>query len=168
MNIEPMHEKELVRLCGLMVDGQLGDADTQHLSELLSADASARAFYRSYMDAHARLLLHYEPVPVLHEPTEEPVRRLVGKRKPHTRPTSWWQVSAAALLLLITGLNVIQSAGNLEAARGLTTPQTTRMTDADARRLAEEIGGLTPSDVKRIAILNSRREGMLMLPVSRR
>lgn len=62
MTTEPNDEKELLRLCGLMVDGQLDETDRQSLSVLLSADASARAFYRSYMDAHARLLLHYAPV----------------------------------------------------------------------------------------------------------
>ncbi|MHC4407047.1 MAG: hypothetical protein ACYTG0_46130 [Planctomycetota bacterium] len=59
MTTEPNDEKELLRLCGLMVDGQLDETDRQRLSALLSADASARAFYRSYMDAHAGLLLHY-------------------------------------------------------------------------------------------------------------
>lgn len=74
MSAESNNENELLRLCGLMVDGGLEDADMESLSELLSTDAAAREFYRGYMDVHARLLLHFEPVPDFDEPVAEPVR----------------------------------------------------------------------------------------------
>ncbi len=74
MNTDTNHENELLRLCGLMIDGRLEDADVERLSELLGTDASAREFYRGYMDVHARFLLHFEPVPDSNEPIEEPVR----------------------------------------------------------------------------------------------
>lgn len=167
MNAESNNEKELLQLCGLMVDGGLDDADMQRLSELLTSDASAREFYRSYMDAHARLLLHYEPVPVLDEPLEEPVHQLAAARERLGHRSSSLQFVAAAALLLMTGLNVIQSAGNREAARR-PTPQMTRVTDSESRRLAEEIDGLTPNAVKRTGFLSSQRDWMLMLPIPRR
>ncbi len=147
----------------LMVDDGFGDPDMQRLSELLTSDASARAFYRSYMDAHARLLLHHEPVPVLDEPIEKPADQLAADREPLR--SSWWQFAAAAVLLLMTGLNVIQSAGNLEAAKTSRPAPTWKMTDAEAQLLAEDFG-LTPSDVKRLAFLSWQSEDMLMLPVS--
>ena len=86
MNAKPNDANELLRLCGLLVDEQLDEADARRLSELLAADAKARAFYRSYMDAHARLLLHYEPVPLVDETAEAPVERVFAGRGPlHTR-----------------------------------------------------------------------------------
>lgn len=94
MNVQMNHEKELLRLCGLMVDGGLEDSDIKRLSELLSTDASAREFYRGYMDVHARILLHFEPVPVIDKPVEEPVR-LHSDRELSTTRSSCWQELAA-------------------------------------------------------------------------
>ena len=85
-------------------------------------------------------------MPVFDEPAEEPVRQLVPERETPTTPSSWWQFAAAAALLLLVGLNAIQSAGNLEAARMSEPAPTIRMTDGEARRLADAIG-LTPSEV---------------------
>lgn len=146
MSTESNNEKELLRLCGLMVDGELDDLDGKRLSELLASDAAAREFYRGYVDAHAGLLLHFEPVPVFDEAAEEPV----SERKTPSSPSSWWSFAASAALLLLVGLNAIQSAGNLEAEQMSKRPVTARMTDAKSRQLADAIG-LTPSEVKRMA-----------------
>ena len=153
MNAEANHEKELLRLCGLMVDGGLEDADMERLSELLSTDASAREFYRRYMDVHARLLLHFEPVPDIDEPVEESVR-LHTDRETSTARSPWWQFAAAAALVLFTGLNVIQSAGNLTAARESPLPPVARMADAEVETLADGIG-LAPSEGKRMLLLGA-------------
>ena len=91
----------------------------------------------------------------------------IARPLPVSDRSSWWQFAAAAALLLMIGLNVIQAAGNLEAARR-PTPQMTRVSDSEARRLAEEIDGLTPNTVKRAALLSSHREGMPMLPIPSR
>ena len=151
MNAEANHEKELLQLCGLMVDGGLKDADMERLSELLSTDASAREFYRGYMDVHARLLLHFEPVPEIEEPVEEIVR-LYSDRETSTARSPWWQFAAAAALVLFTGLNVIQSAGNLAAAQESPAPSVARMVDAEVEALAEGIG-IAPGEVKRMLLL---------------
>ena len=71
--------------------------------------------------------------------------------------STWWQFAAAAVVLLLTGLNAVQSAGNLEAAQRSKPLQTTRMTDSEARCLADDLG-LTPRDVKRMACLSSRAQ----------
>ena len=153
MNVEANHEKELLRLCGLMVDGGLEDADMERLSELLSTDASARAFYRGYMDVHARFLLHFEPVPEIDEPVEEPVC-LHSDRETPTDQSPWWQFAASAALVLLTGLNVIQSAGNLTAAWESLAPPAAQMPDSEVEALADEIG-LKSSDMKRMAFLSN-------------
>jgi anti-sigma factor RsiW len=110
MNIEANDEKELLRLCGLMVDGQLDETDWRGLSKLLSASASARAFYRSYMDAHARLLLHYEPVPVADEPYEELVEPLASQLEPSASQTSWFNIAAALAVAVLVWMNLSLSA----------------------------------------------------------
>ena len=157
MSTESNNEKELLRLCGLMVDGGLDDLDGKRLSELLASDAAAREFYRGYMDAHARLLLHFEPVPDFDETIEETTQQVVPQQETSTSQSSWWQFAAAAVLLLLLGLNAIQSAGNLEAARVSERPATMRMTDVEAQRLADAIG-LPLKDVKRMAMVSSQRE----------
>lgn len=151
MNAETNHEKELLRLCGLMVDGGLEDSDMKRLSELLSTDASAREFYRGYMDVHARFLLHFEPAPDIDEPVEEPVR-LPSDRETPTAQSPWWQFAASAALVLFTGLNVIQAAGNLTAARESPLPPVARMANADVEALADGIG-IAPGEVKRMLLL---------------
>ncbi len=160
----PNDENELLRLCGLWVDGGLGETDLQRLSELLNADPSARAFYQSYMDAHARLLLHFEPVPVVDGPTEEPAGCVVERQRPPRRP-SWWSVAAAIAVSLAIGLNVSQSAVNLELVGAPTAGRITAITDTEAEHLADEIEGLTSSEIKRIALLVSQRESMAIVPV---
>ena len=165
MTAEPNIEQELLRLCGLVADGQLGETDSQRLSELLSAEASARAFYRSYMDAHARLLLHYEPVPVVDEPAEKRVDRFLAEPAPRfARQSSWWRVATMAASLAI-GLNVVQSATNLELVGNATRGRVVVISDAEAQRLADEIEGLTASEAKRLALFASQREETLMLPL---
>jgi len=151
MNAETNHEKELLRLCGLMVDGGLEDSDMERLSELLSTDASAREFYRGYMDVHARFLLHFEPVPDIDEPVEKPVR-LPSDREPSTARSPWWQFAAAAALVLFTGLNVIQSAGNLTAAWESPAPPVVRMADGEVQALADGVG-IAPGEVKRMLLM---------------
>ena len=153
MNAELNHNKELLRLCGLMVDGGLEGADMERLSELLSTDAPAREFYRGYMDVHARLLLHFEPVPDIDEPLEEPVR-LHSDRETSTARSPWWQFAAAAVLVLFTGLNAIHSAANLTAARESPAPSVTRMADAELEALADGIG-IAPGEVKRMLLLGA-------------
>jgi anti-sigma factor RsiW len=150
MNAEANHEKELLRLCGLMVDGGLEKADMERLSELLRTDASAREFYRGYMDVHARFLLHFEPVPDIDVPVEEPVR-LHSDRESSTAQSSWWQFAASAALVLFTGLNVIQSAGNLSVAQELPLPPVARIADAEVETLADGIG-IAPGEVKRMLL----------------
>ena len=166
MSAESNSNKQLMRLCGLMVDGGLDDADMERLSELLTSDAAAREFYRGYMDAHARLLLHFEPVPVFDEqygglpgPSLSPASTGLEahRTRPPTSASSWWSFAAAAALLLLVGLNAIQSAGNLEAARTSNRPATMPMTDVEVQRLADVIG-LPLSDVKRMAMVSSKRE----------
>jgi len=151
MNVEANHEKELLRLCGVMVDGVLEDADMERLSELLSTDASAREFYRLYMDVHARMLLHFEPVPDIDDPVEEPVR-LHSDRETSTAQSSWWQFAASAALVLFTGLNVIQSAGNLTAAWESPAPPVVRMADGEVQALADGVG-IAPGEVKRMLLM---------------
>ena len=115
MNAKPNDENELLRLCGLLVDEQLSETDAQRLAKLLAADSDARAFYRSYMDAHARLLLHYEPVPVVDKTAEQPVDRVVaGHGSAQTRHlmTNWRRlapIAAAASLLLALGVWLVWS-----------------------------------------------------------
>lgn len=150
MNTEANHEKELFRLCGLIVDGGLEDADMERLSELLSTDASAREFYRGYMDVHARFLLHFEPVPDIDEPVEEPVR-LHSDRETSTAQSPWWQFAASAALVLFTGLNVIQSAGNLTAVQESLASPVAQMDDAEVEALAGGIG-MAPGEVKRMLL----------------
>ena len=91
----------------------------------------------------------------------------IAPPQPVTDRSSRWRFAAAAAVLLMTSLNVIQAAGNREAARR-PTPQMTRVSDSEARRLAEEIDGLTPNAVKRAGFLSSLREGMPMLPIPSR
>lgn len=150
MNTEANHEKELFRLCGLIVDGGLEDADMERLSELLSTDASAREFYRGYMDVHARFLLHFEPVPDIDEPVEEPVR-LHSDRETSTAQSPWWQFAASAALVLFTGLNVIQSAGNLTAVQESLASPVAQMDDAEVEALVGGIG-MAPGEVKRMLL----------------
>ena len=150
MNAETNHEKELLRLCGQMVDGGLEDSDMKRLSELLSTDASAREFYREYMDVHARFLLHFEPVPDIDEPVEKPVR-LPSDREPSTARSPWWQFAASAALVLFTGLNVLHSAGNLSVAQELPLPPVARMADGEAEALADGIG-IAPGELKRMLL----------------
>ena len=155
MNTEANHEKELLRLCGVMVDGVLEDADMERLSELLSTDASAREFYRHYMDVHARMLLHFEPVPDIDEPVEEPVEepvRLHSDRETSTAQSSWWQFAASAALVLFTGLNVIQSAGNMTAAWESPAPPFVRMADGEVQALADSVG-IATGEVKRMLLV---------------
>jgi anti-sigma factor RsiW len=138
MNAEANYEKELLRLCGLMVDGGLEDADMERLSDLLSTDAAAREFYRGYMDVHARFLLHFEPVPDTDEPVEEPVR-LHSDRETPTAQSSWWQFATAAALVLFAGLNVIQSAGNLTAAQPFETVPADRQAEHSLSQLEKAL-----------------------------
>jgi hypothetical protein len=123
----------------------------ERLSELLSTDASAREFYRGYMDVHARFLLHFEPVPDIDEPVEEPVR-LQSDSEPSTARSTRWQFAASAALVLFTGLNVIQSAGNLTAAQNSPAPPVARITNAEVEALAHGIG-IAPGEVKRMLFL---------------
>lgn len=156
MNVEANHEKELLWLCGLMVDGGLRDADMESLSQLLSTDAAAREFYRRYMDVHARLLLHFEPVPDIEEPVEKPVR-LPSDRETSTARSPWWQFAASAALVLFTGLNVIQSAGNLTAARESPPLPVAQIADAEVESLVDGIG-IAPGELKRMLILRALQD----------
>ena len=121
------------------------------LSELLSTDASAREFYRGYMDVHARFLLHFEPVPDSDVPVEEPVC-LHSDREAPTDQSPWWQFAASAALVLFTGLNVIQSAGNLSVVQELPLPPVAPLPDAEIEALANGIG-IEPGEVKRMLLL---------------
>ncbi len=70
--------------------------------------------------------------------------------------------------MLLVGLNAIQSAGNLEAARSFSIAQPGGLTDAEAHLLAEGIDGFTARDLKRVAFLGSQRDHLRMLPGSGR
>ena len=138
-------ERELLRLCGLMVDGNLDHGDARRLAELLEQDSEARALYRNIVDVHARLLLQYEEAPAFEESITETKRTETG--------SPWWQFAAAAALVLFTGLNAVHSAANLTAARELAPPPAARMEEADAEALADGIG-LPPGEIKRMLILS--------------
>lgn len=125
------HEKELLRLCGLMVDGTLDGHDARRLAELLEQEAEARALYRNIIDVHARLLLQYEEASAFEESAAETKR--VETHSP------WWQFAAAAALVLFAGLNLIQSAGNLTAAQPFETAPAERRAEPFLSQLEEAL-----------------------------
>ena len=71
--------------------------------------------------------------------------------------SSWWQFASAAAVVLFAGLNAIQSAGNLTAARESTPPPIEQIANAEAEALADAIG-ISPGDVKRMVILRSTHD----------
>lgn len=137
MNIEANHEQDLFRLCGLVVDGELEDSDRERLSELLATDVNSRELYRCYMDVHARLLLQFEPVPEFDESEEKPVR-LNSERRASGGRSANWQFAASAAIVLFTILTLVQSAGNLIAARGSTPVHVAGSIDSEFKALANE------------------------------
>ena len=82
----------------------------------------------------------------------EPAGLQIARPLSGSERTPGWQFAATAALVLFTGLNVIQSAGNLTAARESPLPPVARMADAEVEALADGIG-IPPGDVKRMLLL---------------
>jgi hypothetical protein len=118
------------------------------------------------MDAHARLLLHYEPVPVVDEAFAESADQFLVEPAQRAAPRlTLWRIAAAVAVSLAIGVNLSQSASNSGLVSNSTSGRIAAITDAEAQRLADEIEGLTASEAKRFVWSWSQREDMLMLPL---